>query len=95
MTDIDEATGLPELPECYFWRIRHSVGEWWVVEIMRRRRFRPAKREEYGVFSKYKACRKEVMSTALFAYRQWEKLGHRDEFLKNIKGDYPPKRLEN
>lgn len=87
---IDDVTGLPELPEGYFWRIANRVSIYIDVEI----------RKKTWIGSKMVTQKVTTISDASARrIRTLAELAHRDVFgdgasWRQILGDYPPKKLE-
>ena len=56
----------------------------------------PPVRLSYGVFHETNASKEEVYAAAVFAYRRWDAQnpkGDKQALLRELAGDYPPKRL--
>lgn len=85
---IDENTGLPELPEGHFWRIKDSSPEYLRVQI-RKRAWIGSKVMAWSVVRKSNATPDEVLRTATLVL--WE-IKHGANW-RNCLGDYPPKKL--
>ena len=93
---IDGQTGLPELPEKHFWRVRPSVAGYWNVCLMQQRRFGPPVQLSHSVFHESNASKETVYDAAVFAYRRWDAQnpkGDKQALLRELAGDYPPNRL--
>lgn len=105
MTNIDEATGLPELPENYFWRVRptHKDSPYLRIEMMRgikvhkrdflgfRKLINRNEVVEWGAVSKDEATPQEVLRTACYVLR---KSTNTPVNWEAVVGEYPPKKLE-
>lgn len=104
MSEIDEATGLPALPEGQFWRVKPEryTGKAWLYLMQRGEIVRPARTERRWWWRTVE--HPEVRTPA-----EWEVDGHpiveanpggvlwaarRLIDKQGIFGDYPPKRLE-
>lgn len=92
---IDEATGLPELPKGYFWRVHetHNESNYFRVSLMRKKIW-PLGRgvvEEWTADSITEMSEPRVLDMANWVYREWRKL--RTSGNETLFGDYPPKKL--
>lgn len=95
MTKIDPATGLPELPEGYFWRIKKdSAGT--RTHLMKKRAFgiSTSVHSRY-IFPRYYPTAREAMrgTAQKVLDESWEKV-REQVILSKLVGGYPPKRLE-
>lgn len=88
---IDESTGLPELPEGYFWRVKESVGDYLRIQ-MRRRVFFWSEVVEWSGVNKNIASKFEIQMAAkhVLLLVQEKKV---DPKWRKYLGDYPPKKL--
>lgn len=87
---IDENTGLPELPEGYFWRVKSDIAGT-KVHLMRKRKYLPG----VSVGSTYiylSPARTTQRAIELAASDVLDALSEK-EVLRPFKGDYPPKML--
>jgi len=86
---FDANTGLPELPEGMFWRIKPSIAEYAHVEIRKKVWFFSVLKA-YGVLRKSElTSRSEILTTAYYAMKC---LYNKTDIAK-VYGDYPPKKL--
>lgn len=95
---MNQTTGLPDLPEGYFWRIRETYrgSENIRVEI-RKRRIIGSKRIEWHPVSKSEVNPSRILSAAEYAL-MWMRDGGFDSkgtAWKQHVGDYPPKKLQS
>jgi hypothetical protein len=91
--NIDETTGLPELPEGYFWRIKKFIAPYARVEIRRADKFFSTLIESGVLYRAETGDHKKIVDTAQFALKKWNEyrgLSARE----SVYGDYPPKKLE-
>ena len=89
-------TGLPELPDGYFWRVSNGSSSAYLrVQIMERRRFG-------SHVAEWSACEasavdhrgaSEILSTAEYVLRKWRGPDAKDIGVSRLLGDYPPKTL--
>jgi len=100
---MDDVTGLPELPEGYYWNIERKVnGE----HYSRTRYFLNIRRKVkiLGLFTKVEEVFYEELRTydlnpetirlrAVETLEMWNKKRSKAEQIDNLLGDYPPKRL--
>lgn len=92
---IDETTGLPELPEGYFWRISQAIvsEDALRVELYRKRRFTSPVRIDFRMAG---ASSEEDMKRCI---REEAGLLFKETFQPNkyagFMGDYPPKSLND
>jgi len=106
MTNIDESTGLPELPTGYVWKIRQhdwsndffpgsSLGKKLKVEIWRGNLYSYYPAEE-GVlaYANNESIRKAANKVMRRFNRELAKQKKQD-YLKAFTGTYPPKKLED
>ena len=97
---IDPETGLPKLPETYFFRVKKS-GEHIRVEIWKKiqRKFLwwPYEGERdtghWSCFEKSIADKSELFRTAKFAYYSFMSARHPANNFEELLGDYPPKNI--
>lgn len=94
---IDVRTGLPLLPEGYFWRVNLATDSYGVFKFfevaLRKKRWLGSTLEikktchvrKYGNVSN----KERIKDAAKEAYVSWK----REEEALNMAGDYPPKRL--
>lgn len=88
---IDENTGLPELPEGYFWRVKaDSAGT--RVHRMRKRKLLPA--TSTGSSYIFPHLHGTVEQSIKRAARDVLNDNNNEESLRTYKGDYPPNKLE-
>ena len=96
---IDEETGLPVLPEGFFWRVykSHSNSKHYRVGVFYRTwlgRRKLVHREAWSAGSLHKISPEDIRDTAHHALRQWDKhTGPESDDWKSLLGDYPPKKL--
>lgn len=88
--DIDESTGLPELPEGYFWRVVNSGEEYVRVQVRRKTLF-GSKVEGWCPVRKKEANKSTISSAARYALIE----SKQGTGWRSYLGDYPPKKLEN
>lgn len=84
----DKSTGLPELPEGYFWRLRRSSLEYLRLEIREKRLIR-SKVVTWSVIAKDDVSITEIQRTAILVKHSFKKGTNWKSYL----GDYPPKKL--
>lgn len=91
--NIDETTGLPELPEGYFWRIKKDIYPFAQVQIRKQGRFFSYKKYSSPLYRSSLEYPRAIVKTAEYAIESWQRqnkiLGDNDVY-----GDYPPKKLE-
>lgn len=102
---IDPTTGLPELPEGYFWKVSRTENPYGLseepvfVELMRTSTFDGVlvlyrRVTRFTPFEEYVDFRdlkpRHIRSTAKSVYRAWKRLQRSEELL----GDYPPNSLQ-
>ncbi len=96
MTKKDSATGLPEVPEGYFWRVgTQESGHWfpYTIWLMRKvpRRFFSGTKDEYVDSQGFQDLSNQAIKLAA------QKVMLNQKFLvmeRELLGDYPPKSLE-
>ena len=87
MTAIDAETGLPKIPEGYFWRVVRAAG-WHPVEVQLRYQ------DELVRYKATFGTEEHVRSTALHIWQDFAE-GGRSGVIDRLVGDYPPKKLED
>lgn len=87
--NIDPRTGLPEVPEGYFWRVKPSSGSYILVEL-RKKTWLGSTCVEWSVVRKDKASKYEIIFVAHYVMEKWHKV---EPDLSHFYGDYPPKSL--
>ena len=89
--EMDEATGLPALPEGYFWRVTRPSRGFWDVQL--RKRTRHGSRCEAGTASQHEMTASKVKELAGYVLKYKFKKESTHEM--HLVGDYPPKTLKN
>jgi hypothetical protein len=89
MTNIDELTGLPELPKGYFWRVKMILNEFVVVQIRKRLLWGSCAIEEASLI-RQDVGPQRIQAVAFLALDRWTRT-RKD--LGRYLGDYPPKKL--
>lgn len=89
MTNINEETGLPELPEGYFWRVKESFGQFTNFQIRKKLLFGSVLVTE-GVTESWKLNDLHFRWMANYTYGKFDLRAGAYKYM----GDYPPKRLE-
>lgn len=89
--EIDESTGLPELPEGYFWRVTPGSGSRYVYLQMRKRRWLGSKLIDDSILRKSEITVELVQRRATKILLDFNP----DSDYKKFVGDYPPKKLED
>lgn len=87
MSNIDKATGLPALPDGYFWRVKKFGSGGYPLEVQLRSRLLWFSIVEASQLSA--SDRGSIMNAARNAHQEWR---NRVATLDYI-GDYPPKTL--
>lgn len=94
---IDNETGLPELPEGYFWRVKETYkGSTYLRVEIRKRGLIGSRRIEWHPVEKSRASDFEIKRAAEYAL-VWKNQGGFDssgDRWKKFVGNYPPKKLE-
>lgn len=91
---IDEATGLPLVPEKHFIRVRRSMPGYWRLELRRKRPGWFSRVEESAVsdIQQKPITRDRVLEGAAYVLWRYAKRTNGKSDLSLI-GDYPPKAL--
>lgn len=87
---IDQNTGLPGLPDGFFWRITRGAGSEYVELQIRRRRWFGSKKCADWPIQKSRVSVRTILEAAQYALDRFDKSGKRH---KRFVGDYPPKKL--
>lgn len=99
--EMDEATGLPALPEGHFWRVTRPQGGYWQVQLRKRTWYgsrcvagtASGPRCVAGTASGYEMTASNVKEQAGYVLKyEFEKEPVHERYLV---GDYPPKTLKN
>ena len=96
---IDESTGLPEVPEKYFWRVENGgkrYERYFKVSLCRKRWIGRPRIVEWHFAFKFPlsgTAEEDIFRVAERLHVQEFGSGKPDQFEK-FYGDYPPKRLE-
>lgn len=90
---IDPSTGMPEVPEGHFWRIKKHTAEYMVVQLRKRVLFWSVVVEDWTV-NKAKASAGEILTAANFALRHLAQKRDTTDSWKQYIGDYPPLTLQ-
>lgn len=96
MTNIDPATGLPQLPEGYFWRVRKDTffRQYSYIEIRKPGRLFGSKIVVQATRHTEDIDEQEIRTFAdMLSEELEEKLNPKPRTEKNLFGDYPPKKL--
>jgi hypothetical protein len=90
---IDPATGLPQLPEGYFWRVEKAMpgSQYGYVRLMRRRKAWVPKVEASRIFTLTELTESELFSDAVQVYSDFDFEG--TARYRTLLGDYPPKTI--
>ena len=89
--EMDEATGLPALPEGYFWRVTRPSRGYWQVQL--RKRTRHGSRCVAWTGSRFEMTASQVKELAGYVLKYKFEKGPAHE--NHLVGDYPPKTLNN
>ena len=89
--EIDEATGLPVLPEGHFWRVTRPRDGSWQVQLRKRTWY--GSRCVARTYSQYEMTASEVKTLAGYVLKFEFKRATVHEM--HLIGDYPPKTLKN
>lgn len=92
--EYDEATGLPKLPEGYFWKVsKASLDGYHNVAIRKVWLCYPfSTRVEYTLTSNL--TKKSLKTEAEYVFRNFEKKLRNAKTAKSLYGSYPPKKLK-
>lgn len=92
---IDAGTGLPELPEGYFWRVKTGpLGIFPWVELRKKTRFGSKKIDgSWWSGNNFRSIEAEIVYLASRIFEQFEVAQERESKYHLI-GDYPPKSIE-
>lgn len=93
---IDPATGMPELPEGYFWRVKQGYAYAINVQLRKRVMGRLSVVVENSVNDDPTPW--GVRNLAAYVLYRWETSTARKQeeaAIQNLYGDYPPKKLGN
>lgn len=89
--EIDDATGLPQVPEGMFWRVKKQTSLHWRVEL-REEKFFSSRLVSYAT-SRYDIApvsKENILSSAAFALTEYRRTSHGD---MSLLGYYPPKKV--
>lgn len=86
---IDDKTGLPALPDGYFWRVTRGVASRYVYLQMRKKRWLGSKVVDYSIISKSENTAELVLKRARGVVRDFNP----DRNHKQFVGNYPPNTL--
>lgn len=89
--EMDEATGLPALPEGHFWRVTPPSRGFWEVQLRKRTWY--GSRCEAWTASGYEMSDSKVKELAGYVLKY--KLEKEPVHEMHLVGDYPPKTLNN
>ena len=89
--EMDEATGLPALPEGHFWRVTRPQGGYWQIQL--RKHIRYGSRRVAETESRFEMTASNVKELAgyVLKYKFEKEPAHENHLV----GDYPPKTLKN
>jgi hypothetical protein len=99
VTDFDAQTGLPAVPEGYFWRVKapSRLGEYYTVQLRKRWRLVGSRTIGWTVISRGKISAAEVVDSACYALTYSNEIlshfGNLVPVRKDLVGNYPPKRI--
>ena len=89
--EMDEATGLPTVPEGYFWRITRPQGRFWQVQL-RKRTWRGSRCvAETASRCEMTASSVKELAGYVLKYKFEKEPAHE----MHLVGDYPPKTRNN
>lgn len=86
---IDKETGMPVLPEGYFWRVTRGRGSQYVYLQMRKRRWLGSKAVDESIIRKHEVTAELVVTRARRILLDFNP----DSDYKQFVGDYPPNKL--
>ena len=89
--EMDEATGLPTVPEGYFWRVTRPQGRFWQVQL-RKRTWYGSRRVAWAVYQhEMTASKVNELAGYVLKYKVKKEPAHE----MHLVGDYPPKTRNN
>jgi hypothetical protein len=93
---IDDATGLPAIPENHFWRVTRVAFGFWEVQLRERRKFWFSKKlgSRIREVTETPIHEKWILDGAAHALSNYYKRDTRGSN-RSLLGDYPPKKLES
>lgn len=91
MIKTDSTTGLPELPQGHFWRVKKSIGPFADVQLIKKV-WIFNRVVEWTSLYRYELTPSEIRSCADFILRYKNPFGSRTGDT-SLYGDYPPKKL--
>ena len=89
--EMDEATGLPAVPEGYFWRVTEPQGGGWSVQLRKRTWY--GSRCAAGTVTRCEMTASKVKELAGYVLKY--KFEKEPVHEMHLVGDYPPKTLKN
>lgn len=89
--EMDEATGLPAVPEGYFWRVARPQEGYWQVQLRKRAWY--GSRCVAGTASRFEMTSRKVKELAGYVLKY--KFEKEPVHEMHLVGDYPPKTLNN
>lgn len=91
--EIDPNTGLPEVPEGFFFRVAKTGFGYWQVQLRRRRRGWFSKNEESATHVNERPInRRWILDGAAYVITKYRERDPRKSDA-TLLGDYPPKKL--
>jgi hypothetical protein len=91
MSEIDPNTGLPALPEGYFWRVKKSGNKYGYVRLMLRHKFWFATEQENRIFVLNGYTKERLLSDTWAVLREFDFAAAKSYV--PLLGDYPPKSI--
>lgn len=92
---MDDKTGMPAVPEGYFWRVKKNFlgGGFWEVQLRQRGAFWSSRvtSRHYGAGDRID--REHILMGAAFALARWQESASNPDG-SALLGDYPPKKLK-
>lgn len=92
MANIDDKTGLPELPEGYFWRVKESVSIFVDVEI-RKKWWVGSRQVAWTSMYRSQLSKQKILECARYVLSKWRRDVTETNDSRALLGDYPPKSL--
>lgn len=91
--ELDDATGLPVVPEGMFWRIRKTINPFAHVELRRKLAIGSTLVERAVCYRFELTGPREILSTCAFVLNQVHKNRRLEKAAFKPWGDYPPRKL--
>lgn len=94
-TEIDDATGMPVVPEGFFWRVKR--GGFYRLNVQLRQKFLWVLSLEVDSCPTDDGSEWGVSNIAAYILHKWEERNNRvtGTGVRHLLGDYPPKKLGN